>query len=182
MNTILGGNKVVIWITGLAGSGKTTLVNLALDNVKDLIGPTLHIDGDEFRKCFGNDLGYSLKDRNTNAMRLINFIKYVETQNINVICSANLTSPQFRDIARQKFKKFYEVFIKVDIETLQKRKPEIYIKSKTKESPVAGLEIKFKDPTSADLILENNKQSTTTELKQNFLKNLQNWLKKNEIY
>tara|TARA_B100000212_G_C27227746_1_gene470165 strand:- start:138 stop:659 length:522 start_codon:yes stop_codon:yes gene_type:complete len=173
---------VVIWITGLAGSGKTTLVNLALDKVKDLIGPTLHIDGDEFRKCFGNDLGYSLKDRNTNAVRLINFIEYIESQNINVICSANLTSPQYRELARQKFKKFYEVFIKVEIETLHKRKPEIYVKSKTKESPVAGLEIKFEDPKSADLILENDHKSTTTELKYNFLTNLQNWIKKNDIY
>ena len=147
---------MVIWITGLAGSGKTTLVNLSLKKVKNLIGPTFHIDGDEFRKCFGNDLGYSLKDRNTNAMRLINFIEYINNQNINVICSANLTSPEYRKLARNKFKFFYEVFIKAEIETLNKRKPEIYIKSKTKESPVAGLEIKFEDPKSADLIIENN--------------------------
>ncbi len=172
---------MVIWITGLAGSGKTTLVNLSLNKVKDLIGPTLHIDGDEFRKCFGNDLGYSLKDRNTNALRLINFLEYIDNQNINVICSANLTSPQFRELARKKFKKFYEVFIKVEIETLCKRKPEIYLKSKIKESPVAGLEIKFEDPKSADLIIENNQNLTTTELKQNFLTSIQNWLQKNEI-
>ncbi len=168
---------MVIWITGLAGSGKTTLVNLSLKTVKNLIGPTFHIDGDEFRKCFENDLGYSLKDRNTNAMRLINFIEYINNQNINVICSANLTSPEYRKLAREKFKNFFEVFIKVEMETLYKRKPEIYTKSQTKESPVAGLEIKFEDPKSADLILDNNLHSSLKEIKENFLSNLENWLK-----
>lgn len=167
-------------MTGLAGSGKTTLVNMTLNEVKGLIGPTLHIDGDEFRRCFQNDLGYSLKDRNTNAMRLINFIEYVNNQDINVICSANLTSPEYRDLARTKFKKFYEIYIKADIKTLYDRKPNIYKKSETGESPVTGLEIKFEDPKSADLILNNDKKVSVEELKQNFLSNLHSWLNENE--
>ena len=38
------------------------------------------IDGDQFRKLFNDDLGYTLKDRNKNAERLINFVYFLNKQ------------------------------------------------------------------------------------------------------
>ena len=66
----------------------------------------LHIDGDIFRKLFANDLKYSLKDRNRNAERIINFVKLLNTQKINVIVSANLTSKRYRIYCHKYFKNF----------------------------------------------------------------------------
>ena len=53
-------------MTGLAGSGKTTLVNMTLNEVKGLIGPLYTLMVMNFKDVL-NDLGYSLKDRNTNV-------------------------------------------------------------------------------------------------------------------
>ena len=65
-------NKI-IWITGISGTGKTSLAKYFLKYLKNFIW----IDGDKFRKVFNNDLGYTLKDRNKNAERLINFSKFL---------------------------------------------------------------------------------------------------------
>ena len=45
---------------------------------------------------FKNDLGYTLKDRNKNAERIINFVHFLNQQDINLIISANLTSQKYR--------------------------------------------------------------------------------------
>ena len=71
----------IIWITGISGTGKTTLAKYYLRFLKKF----LWIDGDEFRKLFNNDLGYTLEERNKNAERLINFVKFLNKQKISLI-------------------------------------------------------------------------------------------------
>ena len=68
---------MIIWFIGISGAGKTTLGKLLYKKLNKKIKNLLYIDGDEFRSLTGNNIGYSLKDRNTNAKRLINFIKYI---------------------------------------------------------------------------------------------------------
>ena len=50
------------------------------------------LDGDEFRSLFGNDLKYTIKDRDKNAQRMTAFVKYLSNQKINLVISANITS------------------------------------------------------------------------------------------
>ena len=76
------------------------------NNLKNKIKNLILVDGDEFRKVMGNDLGYSLQDRNKNAERMINFRCYISNQNINVICAANITSTRNRNLARKTEKLF----------------------------------------------------------------------------
>ena len=91
----------IIWITGISGTGKTTLAKY----YKRFLKKFIWIDGDEFRKLFNNDLGYTLKERNKNAERLINFVKFLNKQKISLIISANLTS----DIYKKNVKKFLKI-------------------------------------------------------------------------
>ena len=59
---------MIIWITGLSGSGKTTLAKNLIHNLsKKVKKKTIHIDGDNFRKKYCKDLGYSIKDRRINS-------------------------------------------------------------------------------------------------------------------
>ena len=73
---------MIVWFTGISGVGKTTLAKETFKILKKKIKNILHIDGDKFRKMMGNDLGFSLKDRNKNAQRLINFVKFFINQYI----------------------------------------------------------------------------------------------------
>ena len=54
---------MVIWISGMPGTGKSTLANHYFKQNKKKIKNLIIIDGDDFRKTMNNDLGYTLKDR-----------------------------------------------------------------------------------------------------------------------
>tara|TARA_B100001027_G_C16203447_1_gene301638 strand:- start:92 stop:583 length:492 start_codon:yes stop_codon:yes gene_type:complete len=127
----------IIWITGISGTGKTTLAKYYLKFLKNFIW----IDGDQFRKLFNNDLGYTLYDRNKNAERLINFSKFLFEQNNSIIISANLTSKKYKKMIKKTFKNITHINIDVDFNKLKNRdKKSIYNKTKN----VVGKDIKIK--------------------------------------
>ena len=58
---------MVIWLIGLSGSGKTTVAKLLLKKIKKKYSNTVHLDGDQLRKIYGEKIGYTIKDPNKNA-------------------------------------------------------------------------------------------------------------------
>ena len=71
---------MVIWLTGISGSGKTTLARKLILKLKDRYPNILNVDGDEVRKLFGNNLGYSLEDRINQIGRVQRLSQYLEKQ------------------------------------------------------------------------------------------------------
>jgi adenylylsulfate kinase len=61
----------VIWLTGLPSSGKTTLAELIARLLKEHATPVEVLDGDEIRRSISADLGFSAKDRQEHAVRVI---------------------------------------------------------------------------------------------------------------
>ena len=154
---------MIIWFTGLSGSGKTTFAKLVLKEIKKKINNFYHLDGDHFRSLMNNDLGFSLKDRDINAIRIINFVKSLDQQKINVFVSANLTSKKFRLKNKKMFKNYMEILLSVKKEILFKRDYKKVYKNKRN---VVGKDIKFYTGT-ADIIIENN--SSAKDLKKKAL-------------
>ena len=150
---------MLIWITGISASGKSTIAKRLYKVIKKRCKNTIFLDGDTFRDLNNNDLKYTLKDRNTNAQRITKFCKYFVDQNINVICAANLTSQKYRNWCRDNIKGYYEIFIDVPLEILVKRDfKNLYKKAlKGKVKNVVGVDIPFKYPKSPNLILDNSK-------------------------
>lgn len=140
----------IIWITGISGTGKTTLAKYYLKYLKNFIW----IDGDKFRKLFNNDLGYTLKERNKNAERLINFSKFLFDQDNSVIISANLTTKKYKKIIKKKFKNIIHINIDADLNKLKNRDfKSIYKKNKN----VVGKDIKIeKNSKFCDYEIINN--------------------------
>ena len=114
---------MIIWFTGISGVGKTTLGSRVYKKIKKKFINAVHIDGDKFRKLFQNDLGFSIKDRNKNAERLISFAEYLNSQKIIVVISANITTPKYLKICRKKFKKFLHIHIESPLQFLKNRDP-----------------------------------------------------------
>ena len=159
---------MIIWITGISGTGKTTLGKALFNKFKKKNNSTIYLDGDQIRKIFKNDLKYSLKDRNLNAERLTKLVKYLSEQKKNVIVSANLTSVKFRSWCRKNLKNCCEIYIYADLKNLIKRDyKKLYKRSITgKIKNVVGMDIKFSHPKSSDIYLNNNSS------KSDFLKNI----------
>ena len=75
---------IVFWVTGLAGSGKTTIAKKMKSKIQKIYGPTVVLSGDEIRSIF--DLkGYTYKERLLTVKKYQKLIKKITDQKINVI-------------------------------------------------------------------------------------------------
>ncbi len=159
---------MVIWISGMPGSGKSTLALHYYKTFKKKIKNLIIIDGDEFRKLMNNDLGYTIKDREKNALRLIKIAKNFSDQKTNVIISANLIFQKYRNWCKKNISNFLEVYIETSSKFLKKRNSKkIFLKQKKNiVKNVLGTNIKVKKPNRPHLIITNNLS------KKNFLKNI----------
>ncbi len=159
---------MVIWITGISGTGKSTLGKKLFLKVKKMSPSTIFFDGDDFRKIFQNDINYTLKDRDVNAVRLTRLVKSLSEQKINIIVSANITNIKFRYWMRKNVKNYYEIYISASLKELLKRDyKKLYSKAINKKiKNVVGVDLPFREPKNSDYYLENNNN------KKIFLKNI----------
>ena len=174
---------MVIWITGISASGKSTLGKYFFKKFKRQNKNTVFFDGDEFRKIFHDDIKYTLRDRDVNAIRLTSLVKYVSDQKTNLIVSANITSQKFRDWCRKNVKNYFEIFIDNPIEVLRKRDYKKLYKNafSGKIKNVVGVDIKFIKPKKPNLIIDNSKTKHDLYLNYNkILKEINN--RKIKIY
>ena len=149
---------MIIWIIGLSGSGKTTLANETIRIIKKKKSNAVLIDGDLIRKLNNFDLGHSIVDRKTNAKRISNLCKFLDDQNIHVICSILSIFPNLRSWNRKNFKNYFEVYIETEINDLKKRNSKgIYSKKiNLKGKNIVGIDIHFPKPRKSNLIIKNN--------------------------
>ena len=116
---------LVIWLTGLSGSGKTTIAE-SLNTVILKKGYfTKHFDGDEIRKGINKDLGFSNEDRQENIRRISEISKLFLDSGLIVICSFITPTKEMRELARSIIGKdrFIEIFVNAPVEVCEKRDP-----------------------------------------------------------
>lgn len=149
---------MVIWIIGLSGSGKTTLseqvVSLARANGRKVV----LLDGDRIRALFGNDLGYDMSDRRSNADRICRLCYFLDEQGLDVVCAILSLFPDSRSWCRTNLTSYFEVFVDAPLEQLMERDSKgIYGRYQRGEiREVAGLDIDFPRPDDADLTINNS--------------------------
>ena len=121
----MGKQGVVVWLTGLSGSGKTTVAQ-ALAEVLIRAGHSAHVlDGDRLRTGLNSDLGFSPEDRAENIRRAGEVAALFA--DAGVIAIAAFISPYRagRDAARRAAgaQHFFEVFLDTPIEECERRDP-----------------------------------------------------------
>ncbi len=118
---------------------------------------SVFLDGDDFRSIMQDELGFDLKDRKKNAWRIARLCSFLTSQGINVICSTMSLYKVIHDYNRKYNKKYYEVFIDVDMAELIKRdKKGLYTSAINGElKNVTGIDLPFDRPKRA-LVLKNN--------------------------
>tara|TARA_B100000902_G_C27104867_1_gene810609 strand:- start:209 stop:703 length:495 start_codon:yes stop_codon:yes gene_type:complete len=159
---------MVIWIIGKSGSGKTYLSKFLTDYFRRKSNKVLWIDGDKFRKKYSKDLGYSIKDRKINSLRIQKYCKVKEKSVNLVICSILSIFKDHQKNNRKIFNKYIQIFIDVEIDILKKRNnKKVYSKKKN----VVGNDIKFPRPYRSNIIIKNR-------FNNNFLMNSKKIIKK----
>jgi len=168
-----------IWITGLAGAGKSSIARTLYTHMKEERIPVVLIDGDNIREIFGNDLGHDIDDRIRNAYRIANMCHFLNEQGIDVVCATMSLYPEVWDWCKEHIENYIRVYIKVNKEFLVGRdQKQLYSKAaKGTGKNVVGMDLPFHEPNCADLIIENSvsSESFSEEKSQTIL----NYLKEN---
>lgn len=155
----------VYWITGLSGAGKTTIGKLFYKKLKEKYPNTVFFDGDTLRKVFGDDLGYTKEDRRKCAMRYSRLCAMLQEQGIHVVCCTISMFDSVRDWNRENICNYVEIYVKVSMETLQKRDQKGLYSGMTKEKQkeVVGIHLDVEEPKHPDIVLLNDGQKTPEE-------------------
>ena len=131
--------SVMIWLTGLSGSGKRTIA-IALERELHKRGLLCRIlDGDNIRSGINNNLGFSESDRVENIRRIAEVSKlFIET---GIITIAAFISPNddIRDMAADIIGKehFLEIYVSTPLEECEKRDVKgLYAKARKGEIPL----------------------------------------------
>lgn len=161
--TLLGQRGMMLWLTGLSGSGKST-VAIALERELHKRGLLCRIlDGDNIRSGINNNLGFSEEDRIENIRRIAEIGKlFVDT---GIITIAAFISPNndLRQMAARIVgsEDFLEIFISTPLEECEKRDVKgLYAKARRGEiKNFTGISAPFEAPEHPALSLDTSKMS-----------------------
>ena len=144
---------ILFWITGLSGSGKTSIAkNIKKEIIKNY-GPTLAISGDDFRKIF-KFKGFSKKDRYRYLKHYLLFVKLLTDQKINLIFNLIGMDKRVRNWNRKNIDNYIEIYIKSDIKKIIKFKKKATYRKNSKN--IVGLDIKAELPKNPHITINNN--------------------------
>ncbi len=148
----------VIWLTGLSGSGKSTIAN---DLEKHLFADGFHsyvLDGDNLRLGLNKDLGFSKSDRAENVRRTSEVAKLMVDAGLIVIVALVSPFAQDRDQARSLFAEgeFIEVWVNTSAEICAKRDPKgLYKKAREGKLPnLSGVGQEYEPPAAPEILLD----------------------------
>ena len=166
---LLKQRSVMVWFTGLSGSGKSTIA-IALERELHQRGLLCRIlDGDNIRSGINNNLGFSAEDRVENIRRIAEVSKlFVDT---GIITIAAFISPnnELRKMAASIIgeENFLEIYVSTPIEECEKRDVKgLYAKARRGEiKNFTGISAPFEAPESPDLSLDTSKLSVEESVK-----------------
>ncbi|MCD4846223.1 MAG: adenylyl-sulfate kinase [Methanosarcinales archaeon] len=154
-------NGFVVWMTGLPGSGKTTIADELTQFYEELDIPTQTMDGDEIRLGLSADLGFSKEDRQEHARRVA-FVSKLLARN-GVAVTVALISPYraFREHARKEIPDFIEVFVKTPLDVCIERDPKgLYKKAlKGEITDLTGLQDPYEEPLNPELVIDTTRMT-----------------------
>lgn len=160
---LLKQRSVMIWFTGLSGSGKST-VAIALERELHKRGLLCRIlDGDNIRSGINNNLGFSEEDRVENIRRIAEVGKLFIDSGIITIAAFISPNNDIREMAANIIgkKDFLEVFINTPLEVCEERDVKgLYAKARRGEiKNFTGVSAPFESPVHPDLLLDTSKLS-----------------------
>jgi bifunctional enzyme CysN/CysC len=153
-----GLRSCVLWLTGLPGSGKSTVADELEKTLMTMGIRSTTLDGDTVRSTLSEDLGFSPEDRKENVRRVARVAELMMEAGLVVIVS--LVSPfrEDREMAKERFAEgdFFEVFVDTPLEVCMQRDPKgLYARSQADTSmQMTGVGQGYEAPLAADVTLD----------------------------
>jgi len=167
---LLGQKGIVLWFTGLSGSGKSTIARALEKHLYEQGKLVKVLDGDNIRMGLNNNLSFSAEDRNENIRRIAEVAKLFLDTGIITICSFISPTEESRAIARNIIgdQDFKLIYINTPLEECEKRDVKgLYKKARNGEiKGFTGIDDPFEAPKNPDLELN----TTSTVIEENIEK------------
>lgn len=141
----------VYWLTGLSGTGKTTLAEALIVRLREQGRPSLLIDGDLIRAAICDpSVGYDYQSRLVNARRIGRLAAMCAKQQLHVVVATISLFHEIHDWNRLHLPGYFEIWL---------RRPELRadVKPSANSGPRVGLEVPPEYPRKPHLTLDNNR-------------------------
>ena len=177
---LLNQKGICVWLTGLSGSGKTTIANFVSRQLHNGGVYTQVLDGDNIRLGINKNLTFSDQDRKENIRRIAEVAKlFVEAGVVTFCCFVSPTR-EMRKLAKNVIGEndFFEVFVSTNLETCETRDVKgLYKKARRGEiKDFTGVSSPFESPENPDLVL-NTEDKSINEIGNTLISILNNKLK-----
>lgn len=167
----------VIWITGLAGSGKSTIGRAVHERLKKASPGIVFFDGDELREVFQATTHFAGEDRLALALAYARLCRLVADQGIDVICATISLFAEVHRWNRTNLTNYFEVYLDVPMPVLQRRDPKgLYARALRGEvHDVVGVDVPFEAPVDPDVVIRNDDSQSVLEVTDAILRALDDW-------
>ena len=166
----LGQRGVTVWLTGLSGSGKSTIAVAAERELLSQGRVAYVLDGDNVRHGLNANLGFSPEDRTENIRRIGEVAKLFTDAGIIVLTSFISPYRADRDAVREKMEKgdFVECYVAASLDTCESRDVKgLYKKARAGEIPeFTGISAPYEEPSAPELVIDTNEQSVEESVAQ----------------
>lgn len=162
-------NAIALWLTGLPGSGKSTIA----EEIKKRHPEFIILRMDELRKVVTPEPSYSEAEREIVYRCLVNTASLMVRQGHDVIIDATGNMRRWRDLARRIIERFGEVYLRCPIDICMERErvrldtygapKEIYEKGKA-GWPVPGINVPYEEPLNPEIIIDTDSLSFSDSL------------------
>ncbi|HEY0305228.1 MAG TPA: adenylyl-sulfate kinase, partial [Longimicrobiales bacterium] len=165
-----GHRSAVLWLTGLSGSGKSTIGRQLERALFEAGCQTMLLDGDQLRHGISGDLGFDEADRRENIRRAAEVARLFYEQGSIVICTFVSPFAQDRERARKVIggDSFFEIFVDCDLDECRRRDPKgLYAKAERGEIPnFTGVTSAYEAPARPEITLKTSEQSVAQSVEQ----------------
>jgi sulfate adenylyltransferase len=160
-----------VFFTGLSGAGKSTLAQALCEKLQETQSRSISIiDGDEFRKNFTAELGFSKKDRSTNIRRAGCLAAEIAKNKGLAICAFIAPYEEDREFVREVVSSsggdHVEVHLSTSLEVCERRDVKgLYRKARTGDIPeFTGVSDPYEVPTNPEITIDTSQMTTSEAL------------------
>lgn len=162
LESLVGHKAGVLWMTGLSGSGKSTIAH-RMERKLMLSGHRVYVlDGDALRAGLNRDLGFGEEARRENLRRAAEVVKILLDAGMIVIAAFISPFGAERQMVREIVgDRFFEIYIEASLETCEERDPKgLYKRARSGVIPkFTGISSPYEAPENPDLRLNTSSQA-----------------------
>ncbi len=156
----LGQQPVAVWLTGLSGSGKSTVANALEHALYEQGHHSFLLDGDNVRHGLNSDLDLSPEGRRENIRRIGEVARLFLEAGLIVVTAFIAPYRTDRDRVRETVgtERFLEVYVRADIETCRSRDPKgLYARAQRGEiTGMTGIDAPYEPPQAPEVVIDTD--------------------------